>query len=299
MRSSLPHAGQYDPSMPTKSMTIQEALASAMQQLTDQHDTASLDVELLLAHVLHKSRTWLHTWPEQQLHAKQIQQFSQLLQRRLNGEPVAYLRGRQEFWTLSLQVTTDTLIPRPETERLVELALQRIPAKATWRIADLGTGSGAIALAVAKERPTCQIIATDKSIAALQVAKENARCNQITNVTFQQGDWLIALADETPFDMIISNPPYIKDDDPHLQQGDVRFEPLSALKAGTEGLDDLYQIIKNALRHLKPGGWLLLEHGYDQKVAVMRLLRQAGYEQVENYLDLAGQPRVVTGSKSL
>ncbi|MDH3947949.1 MAG: peptide chain release factor N(5)-glutamine methyltransferase [Gammaproteobacteria bacterium] len=281
------------------STSIQQALLAATQQLADQHDTASLDAELLLAHVLHKSRTWLYTWPEQQLDTKQIEQFNQLVQRRLNGEPVAHLLGTQEFWSLSLQVTADTLIPRPETERLVELALERIPTKATWRIADLGTGSGAIALAVAKERPTCQIIATDQSMVALQVAKENARLNQINNVIFLHGDWLAALKDEPPFDMILSNPPYIKEDDEHLQQGDVRFEPDSALQAGVEGLDDLQQIIEHALSHLKPGGWLLLEHGYDQEAPIIRLLQQAGYEQIEDYLDLAGQPRVAAGSKPL
>jgi release factor glutamine methyltransferase len=281
------------------STSIHQALLTATQQLADQHDTASLDAELLLAHVLHKSRAWLYTWPEQELDTNQLEQFHQLVQRRMNGEPVAHLIGTQEFWSLSLQVSPDTLIPRPETERLVELALERIPSDANWRIADLGTGSGAIALAVAKERPACQIIATDKSTAALDIAKENARLNQIANVTFLQGDWLAAVKDEPPFEMILSNPPYIKEDDPHLQQGDVRFDPDSALQAGTEGLDDLQQIIEQALAHLKPGGWLLLEHGYDQQTAVMQLLQQAGYEQIEDYPDLAGQPRVAAGHKSL
>ena len=277
--------------------SIHQVLLAATQQLDEQHDTASLDAELLLAHVLHKSRTWLYTWPEQELDSYQLEQFNQLVQRRCNGEPVAHLIGSQEFWSLSLQVTPDTLIPRPETERLVELALERIPAKATWRIADLGTGTGAVALAVANERPSCHIIATDKSPAALQVAKENARLNGISNVTFLQGDWLAAMKEELPFEMILSNPPYIKEDDPHLQQGDVRFDPDSALKAGTKGLDDLQRITVEALPHLKPGGWLLLEHGYDQKAAVMQLLQQTGYEQIKDYPDLAGQPRVAVGSK--
>ena len=281
------------------STSIHQALLTATQQLAAQHDSASLDAELLLAHVLHKSRAWLYTWPEHQLDAKQIEQFNQLLQRRLHGEPVAHLIGTQEFWSLSLQVTPDTLIPRPETELLVELALERIPANASWRIADLGTGSGAIALAVAKERPACQVIATDKSTAALDIAKQNARLNQVGNVTFLPGDWLVAVKDEPPFEMILSNPPYIKEDDPHLLQGDVRFDPDSALQAGAEGLDDLQQIIQQTLAHLKPGGWLLLEHGYDQKAAVMQLLQQAGYEQIEDYPDLAGQPRVAAGHKSL
>lgn len=281
------------------STNIQQALASATQRLADQHDGASLDAELLLAHVLHKSRAWLYTWPEHKLDEKQAEQFNRLVQRRAHGEPVAHLIGRQAFWSLSLQVTADTLIPRPETELLVEKALERIPQSTNWRIADLGTGSGAIALALAKERPTCQLIASDKSKAALKVAKENARLNQVENVEFRHGDWLAALEDISLFDMIVSNPPYIKSDDPHLQQGDVRFEPTGALQAGTQGLDDLQRIIEDALPHLKPGGWLLLEHGYDQKATVTLLLQQAGYEQVEDYPDLADQPRVAAGCKPL
>lgn len=281
------------------STTIQQALTSATQRLADQHDSASLDAELLLAHIIHKSRAWLYTWPEHKLDAQQIEQFNQLVQRRAHGEPVAHLIGQQAFWSITLQVTADTLIPRPETELLVELALERIPQSATWRIADLGTGSGAIALALAKERPASQLIASDKSMAALAVAQENARLNQIENVVFQHGDWLAGLADDSLFDMIVSNPPYIRIDDPHLQQGDVRYEPLSALQAGTQGLDDLQRIIEEALPRLKPGGWLLLEHGYDQKAAVTRLLQQAGYQQVEDYPDLAAQPRVAAGCKPL
>jgi len=288
-----------DHSLPTMSLTIQQALASAVQQLTDQPDTARLDAELLLAHVLHKPRTWLHTWPEQELSAEQAAQFQQLVSRRAGGEPVAHLVGQQAFWSLTLQVTADTLIPRPETERLVELALERIPAQASCRIADLGTGTGAIALALAKERPNSLVVATDQSAAALAVARDNARRNQLGNVQFRQGNWLEALQDEAGFDIIVSNPPYIKVEDPHLQQGDVRFEPAGALKAGRAGLDDLQHIIQNALPHLKAGGWLLLEHGYDQGKAVVQLLKQAGYEQVRDYADLAGQPRVAEGRKPL
>ena len=279
------------------STTIQQTLQAATQQLAAQHDTANLDAELLLAHVLHKSRAWLYTWPEHKLNAQQRELFNQLVQRRAQGEPVAHLIGQQAFWSITLQVTADTLIPRPETELLVEKALEQIPQDATWRIADLGTGSGAIALALAKERPACQVFASDSSMAALKVAQENARLNQIENVTFQHGDWLAALADDARFDMIVSNPPYIKNDDPHLQQGDVRYEPPGALQAGAEGLDDLQRIITDALPHLKPGGWLLLEHGYDQEKAVLRLLQQAGYEQIEDYPDLAGQPRIAKGVK--
>lgn len=280
------------------SMTIQQALSSAVQQLIEQPDTARLDAELLLAHVLHKSRTWLHTWSEQQLEAQQLACFQQLVARRARGEPIAHLIGRQDFWSLTLQVTTATLIPRPETERLVELALDRIPLTASWRIADLGTGSGAIALALAKERPHCLIIATDRSAAALTVARENALSNQLGNVEFRLGNWFEALQDEAGFELIVSNPPYIKKTDPHLQQGDVRFEPVSALQAGETGLDDLQHIIQQALPYLKPGGWLLLEHGYDQREAVVQLFLQAGYEQVTDYPDLAGQPRIAAGRKA-
>ena len=279
------------------STTIQQALANAVAKLTEQPDTAVLDAELLLAHVLQKTRTWLHTWPEYELSAEQTQEFEQLVARRVVGEPVAHLLAQQEFWSLDLIVTADTLIPRPETERLVELALERIPPTAAWRIADLGTGSGAIALALAKERPACIVIATDQSAAALAVAEDNARNNRLHNVTFRRGNWFEALQDEAPFDLIVSNPPYIKETDPHLLQGDVRFEPAIALQAGPNGLTDLQHLIGQALPHLKAGGWLLLEHGYDQGEAVVQLLHQAGYTEVNDYADLAGLPRVAAGCK--
>jgi release factor glutamine methyltransferase len=288
-----------DHPLPTMSMTIQQALVFAVRRLTEQPDTASLDAELLLAHVLHKSRTWLHTWPEQELSPEQTAQFQHLVTRRAAGEPVAHLVAQKDLWSLTLQVTADTLIPRPETERLVELALERIPLQTRCRIADLGTGTGAIALALAKERPNSLIIATDQSAAALAVARDNARRNQLANVQFRQGSWLEALQQETGFDVIVSNPPYIKVHDPHLQQGDVRFEPATALLAGHTGLDDLQHIIQAVLAYLEPGGWLLLEHGYDQREAVEQLLQQAGYEQITDYTDLAGQPRVAEGRKPL
>ena len=278
--------------------SVAELLQWGRQRLADS-DEAQTDTQVLLCHVLEKDRAWLFAWSDREIATDSASRYRELIEQRANGMPVAYLTGRRGFWSLQLGVDQHTLIPRPETEHLVELALERIPAKANWRIADLGTGTGAIALAVAKERPGCHIIATDKSATALQVAEENARLNRISNVTFKQGDWLAAVTGEPPFEMILSNPPYIKEDDPHLQQGDVRFDPDSALHAGAEGLDDLQQIIEQALPHLKPGGWLLLEHGYDQEAAVQALLRQAGYEQVEDYRDLAGQPRVAVGSKPL
>lgn len=270
---------------------IQTALDTAVQRLS-MHDTARLDAELLLAKVLGRDRTWLHTWPETELTAQQERQFHALIERRARGEPVAHLLGRQAFWSLDLQVSPATLIPRPATERLVELALARIPPDAPWRIADLGTGSGAIALALASERPACNIVATDVSAAALDVARANARRLRLDNITFLEGDWLAPLREQLPFRMIVSNPPYVCAADPHLAEGDVRFEPASALVAGADGLDALRALAGAARPHLVPGGWLLLEHGHDQAGAVIALLREAGFENVADFRDLAGQPRV-------
>jgi release factor glutamine methyltransferase len=274
--------------------TIHDLLTDATTRLGDS-DSPRLDAELLLARVLDRDRSWLHAWPDTEVDADRQQAFAALLARRAAGEPVAHLLGERGFWSLQLKITPDTLIPRPETELLVEQALARLPTDARARIADLGTGSGAIALALATERPACTVVATDRSAAALAVARDNAARLGLQNVEFRQGDWLAALAHEAPFDLIVSNPPYIKETDPHLAQGDVRFEPRRALAAGPEGLDDITRIIKDALSRLEPGGWLLLEHGYDQAEAVTRLLRDAGYEAVEDYRDLAGQPRLAAG----
>ena len=212
----------------------------------------------------------------------------------MNGEPIAHIIGEQEFWSLKLKVTADTLIPRADTERLVELALERIPEQSFWNIADLGTGSGAIALAIAKQRPSVEIIATDKSMKALTVAQENALLNQLNHIRFVRSIWFDDLHNHV-FDMIVSNPPYIAEDDPHLSQGDVRFDPGSALTSGKTGLDDLSYLIANAPGYLKPGGWLLLEHGYDQADAVITLMQQAGFQHCEDFKDYAGNPRVATG----
>jgi release factor glutamine methyltransferase len=273
---------------------IQQSINHAVLQLADISDSARLDSEILLAYVLGQSRTWLHTWPEHELAQEQQQNFEKLLSRRKNGEPIAHIIGEQEFWSLKLKVTPDTLIPRADTERLVELALERIPEKSFWNIVDLGTGSGAIALAIAKQRPSIEIIATDKSMKALTVAQENARLNQLNNIRFVRSNWFDDLEDHV-FDMIVSNPPYIAEDDPHLSQGDVRFEPGSALTSGPRGLDDLSLLINKAPGYLKPGGWLLLEHGYDQADAVLNLLQQAGFKNCEDFQDYAGNPRVAIG----
>ena len=273
---------------------IGELLKQGSATLTS--DTAQLDTELLLAHTLQKSRTWLHTWPDKTVTAEEASTFEALITRRQQGEPIAHILGQQSFWTLDLKVTADTLIPRPETELLVEQALSLIPAEQPWQIADLGTGTGAIALAVASERPDTTVIATDQSESALTVAEENAAINGIGNVTFRHGSWFEPLQEEQ-FELILSNPPYIATADPHLTEGDVRFEPDSALSSGPDGLDDLRQIIANAPHHLKADSWLLVEHGYDQGNAVRSLFEQYHYQNITTRRDLGGQERITYGSR--
>ncbi len=278
------------------SHTINEAIRNATAILEHtQGDSARLDAELLLASVLNQDRAWLRTWPDKILSPSQSQAFETLVSRRQTGEPIAYILGQRDFWTLTLTVTPETLIPRPETELLVDQALAKIPTDANWCILDLGAGSGAIAIAIAKERPRCNLIATDRSLAALRIAQQNAQINAVNNIHFLAANWLTGFARHFRADMILSNPPYIMEDDPHLSMGDVRFEPLSALAAGPEGLNDLRHILIAAKTHLKPGGWLLLEHGYHQQAALASLLAQQGYQSVRCYYDYANQPRVSLG----
>lgn len=277
--------------------TFADVLSAATAQLA-MHDSARLDAELLLAHVLEQSRSHLIAWPERTLTEEQAQAFAALVARRASGEPVARILGRKEFWSLDLEVTPDTLIPRPETELLVELALARIPADSAMDIVDLGTGSGAIALAIARERPHSRIVASDISADALAVAERNARCLGVHNVRFVQGMWYQPLGGSR-FGMILCNPPYVRAGDPHLHEGDVRFDPRSALVAGHDGLDDLRQIVAHAPDHLRPEGWLLVEHGYDQGNAVADLFALAGFSAVETVRDLSGQPRVTLGRREL
>lgn len=279
----------------TSGTTISAILAKATEQLKPYHATATLDAEVLLAHVLGVSRAYLHTWPELKVGEEQRARFYCLIERRLLGEPVASLSGRREFWSMELQVSRDTLIPRPETELLVELALQRIPEHVPWRIADLGTGSGAIALALALARPRCRIIATEISPAALKVARTNAKRLNVQNVEFRPGeaDWHVPLRGER-FDVIVSNPPYVRSDDPLLQTGELGFEPGIALVAGTDGLQHLRSIALHASRHLAVDAWLLLEHGFDQGPALVGLLSGLGYHNVRDHSDLAGHGRVIS-----
>lgn len=268
--------------------TVAEALA-ATQFVSD---SAALDAELLLAHSLGKPRSWLRGFADEPISTKALEEFQSLCERRKQGEPVAHILGHREFWSLALKVTPDTLIPRPETELLVELALEKITEEAT--VADLGTGSGAIALAIASERPNATVFATDLSGAALAVANENSRTLQLENLRFFQGSWCEALQPRR-HDVIVSNPPYIDAADEHLQQGDVRFEPDSALIAAENGLADLRTIATQARDYLTPGGWLLMEHGWQQGPAVNKLLQELGYGRVSTAADLAGNGRVTLG----
>ena len=252
------------------------------------------DAALLLAHALGRPRAWLYAHGDEAPDPAAMQRFEALLARREAGEPVAYLTGRRGFWRHELRVTPDTLVPRPETERLVELALERLAPGAPLRIADLGTGSGAIALALALERPRARVVATDASPAALAVARGNADALGAGNIEFRHGSWFEPLAGER-FDLVASNPPYVADGDPHLAQGDLRFEPAAALASGADGLDDIRVIARDAPAHLVPGGWLLLEHGFDQGAAVRALLLAAGFAEVGTGRDLEGRDRVGFG----
>ena len=256
-------------------------------------DSPKRDAEILLGFVTGKSRSWLVAFGETELLPEQLARLEALLARRVRGEPVAHLIGEREFWSLPLRVSDATLIPRPDTEVLVEQALMRIPA-APSRILDLGTGTGAIALALASERPDCEVLGVDRIEAAVALAQSNAERLAIPNAAFALSHWFDNLP-AARFDVVVSNPPYIDAQDRHLTQGDVRFEPLSALVADEAGLADLRQLIAQAPQWLTPGGWLLLEHGWQQDAAVRDLMQQQGFLQVASVNDYGGNPRVTFG----
>ena len=257
-----------------------------------------VDAQVLLAHVLGVGRAWLIAHATDPLPRDRADAFFALAKRRREGEPVAYLTGRREFHGLDLDVSPAVLVPRPETETLVECALERLPAGRPLAVVDLGTGSGAIALAIASERPRARVLATDVSHEALAVARGNATRLGLVNVTFTQGDWYGALpADAGPFDLVAANPPYIAAGDSHLDDGDLRFEPTRALTPGGDGLDALRAIVAGAPARLLAGGWLVVEHGYDQSDTVRTLFAEAGFEAIEVRRDLAGIPRTVAGRK--
>ena len=334
----------------TNTQSIKAALTSAAALLNTEEATP--EAQLLLQHALNVNRAWLIAHEGDALEANNHAVFEALLKRRLDGEPIAYILGYREFYGLMLKVTPDTLIPRADTETLVEAALSKIPPSPAsgrgsdnalakipptsfrreqfaklrttesnydetdsdlrqndmiWddalKVLDLGTGTGAIALAIAHNRPQTFITAVDASESALKIAQENAQNLNITNINFVQSDWfsalrLVNLQYENimqKFDLIVSNPPYIEQDDAHLSQGDLRFEPISALASGSDGLDDIRKIIDSAAPHLNPQGWLMLEHGYNQAESVATLLKQAGFTEVGHALDLAGIQRVTLG----
>jgi release factor glutamine methyltransferase len=278
--------------MCTMTQTPKPRLDAVLRQASDRIEPT--EARLLLAHALGKTDAWLYAHDDDPVDDATARRFKALVEARAAGQPVAYLTGRRGFWTLELEVNANTLIPRPETELLVELALSRLPAGSSARIADLGTGSGAIALAIGKERPHARVVATDASEGALSVAMRNASLNGIANVVFKQGSWFAPLNGER-FDLIASNPPYIADGDPHLQQGDLRFEPATALSSGRDGLDDIRDIVAHVGRHLVSGGWLLLEHGLEQGAAIRVLLANAGFSEIVTERDLEMRDRVTLG----
>lgn len=273
--------------------TLQDTIANAGSVLDTSSDSAILDAELLLAFVLGKSRTYLRTWPEHELTPLQSEHFKYLLQLRHEGQPVSYLIGYREFWSREFSVTPSVLIPRPETELLVESALNKIPVNQPQTVLDLGTGSGAIGITLAAERPEIKVTATDICNNALKVARSNAERLEVYNISFQQSDWFQDLKPKL-YNLIVSNPPYIAPDDPHLQQGDVRFEPEVALISNAHGLADINLIVDTARQYLTVGGWIFFEHGYNQQQQVQSILQRAGYQAINTQKDLAGQPRVTS-----
>lgn len=275
-------------------MRLDAAIAGATLRLSPVSDSARLDAQILLGKAIDMPRSYLFAHPEDELDSLALERFESLLARRLDGEPIAYIAGTREFWSHELLVSPATLVPRPETERLVELALQKIPADAAWQILDLGTGSGAIAIAIASERPLCEITATDSSADALAVAAENVRHADLANVRCVEGTWVAPVRGQR-FNVIVSNPPYVNDDDEALLE--LRHEPRSALAAGADGLNDLRVLASECGAVLALGGWLLLEHGALQGAAVADLLSSAGWTDIACHNDLAGLPRVTVARR--
>jgi len=264
----------------------------AREKLADSPSARS-DAEILMAHVLEAGRSFLYANPDLELPYNRSEAFRKLVGQRAAGHPVAYLVESAEFWSLPLKITPAVLIPRPDTELLVEAALAKIPPQADWRIADLGTGSGAIALAIASERPKCEVHATDISVAALGVARANAVRLGLGHIRFHCGTWAEPLRGR--FHLVVSNPPYIDAGDPHLEQGDLRFEPRAALTPGPDGLSAIRHISLAVQAMLVDGGWLMLEHGWQQGAATRQVLQDAGFAVIETLRDLQDHERVTVG----
>ena len=283
----------------SEAFTIASCIRMA-NQLAKVSDSPRLDVEILLAHILQKDRTFLFTWPETALTVEQEDNFIALFDRRLHGEPVAHIIGQREFWSLPLFVNNTTLIPRPDTELVVETVLNLFASdmhNQPRHVLDLGTGTGAIVLALAHEKKYWHCVGVDNQPEAVLLAQKNCQHLHIQNVEIKQSDWFSAI-EETDFDVIVSNPPYIAADDPHLQQGDVRFEPLSALVADNQGLRDIENIVQQARYYLRPTGWVLIEHGYQQGQTVRQLFEQFGYVAITTLRDLSDNERVTMGKKT-
>jgi release factor glutamine methyltransferase len=273
---------------------IKTVLAKAAESLRAGSDSALLDAEVLLCKMLDKERAYLRAWPDQELNAEQLEMYKAMLYETQQGKPIAYSTGHREFWSRDFQVSPDVLIPRPDTELLIELSLALIPANQPCRIIDLGTGSGIIAITLAAERPYAEVSAIDVHPAALQIAKANAIKHKVEHIQFYQSSWF----ENVPagkFDLIVSNPPYLSEDDIHLHQGDLRFEPKTALIASQQGLSELRTIAETARDWLENGGFLLVEHGYDQQEGVKSLFGALGYHKMQTHTDLSGQPRVASG----
>jgi release factor glutamine methyltransferase len=275
--------------------TIAYCIAHGQEQLASCSDSAKLDAQILLGFVLDKDRTYLLTWPEKELTQQTVQVFLVLLQRRIVGEPIAYIVGVQEFWSLPFQVSPATLIPRPDTEVLVELVLEHFGDLDSLHCLDLGTGTGAIALALASEQPSWKIDAVDFNIDAVKLAQQNAENLQLTQVNIFHSDWFSAV-NHRKFDVIVSNPPYIDALDENLKQGDVRFEPDSALVAGENGLGDIKNIAKQAKNHLTTQGAIFFEHGFEQGEAVRNILTSFGYDNAQTVRDFNGHERITWAS---
>lgn len=276
-------------------VSIAALLAEAAQMLSIASESPALDAEVLLCLVLGKPRVFLRTWPDKWISTSECDSFYNLIKQRQQGMPIAYLTGSKEFWSRDFLVNPDVLIPRPDTELLIELSLERLPMDKPSRILDLGTGSGILAVTLAAELPSARIIALDTSLAALKIAQRNADLYAIESIQFRQSYWFSNILPDERFDLIVSNPPYIAENDAHLSIGDLRFEPKNALCAAEQGLGDIRKIIEDAKGYLITGGYLFIEHGYDQQQPVQKLFNANHYHEVMTYQDLAGQPRVTGG----
>lgn len=273
-------------------MNIEQAIDYAQSEISQ--EDSLVDAKYLLSHLLNRNFTWLKTWQDNELTNNEEEGFKQLVARRKNGEPIAYITSEKDFWSLTLEANPSTLIPRPETELLVEKALNFLSDKSKANVLDLGTGTGAIALAIASERKNDSITACDFVEDAVFLAKINAEKNEIANVNIIQSNWYSNI-NQTNFDLIVSNPPYVEEDDPHLQQGDLRFEPKSALVSSNNGLADIKIIIEQSKQHLNKGGALMIEHGYQQATEIQKIFLQYDYQEIATFQDLAGLDRITIG----